>query len=125
MSKDKSLSASDILSNVIIEGMKENKAQDIISLDLKDIETSVCDYFIICHGTSNTHVNAIAGSVMAETVKTLQDKPFNKEGLQNGEWILLDYGNVVAHVFQREAREYYNLEKLWGDATLKHIKETA
>ena len=125
MSKEKSLSASDILSNIIIEGMQENKAIDIVSLNLKDIETSICDYFIICHGTSNTHVNAIAGSVMEETRKTLNDKPFNKEGLENGEWVLLDYGNVVAHVFQREAREYYNLEKLWGDAVINQIKEIA
>ncbi len=125
MSKEKSLSASDILSNIIIEGMQENKAIDIVSLNLKDIETSICDYFIICHGTSNTHVNAIAGSVMEETRTTLNDKPFNKEGLENGEWVLLDYGNVVAHVFQREAREYYNLEKLWGDAVINQIKEIA
>ena len=125
MSKEKSLSASDILSNIIIEGMQENKAIDIVSLNLKDIETSICDYFIICHGTSNTHVNAITGSVMEETRKTLNDKPFNKEGMENGEWVLLDYGNVVAHVFQREAREYYNLEKLWGDAVINQIKEIA
>ena len=123
MSKKKMLDAADILANVIIEGMQENKAKEIVSLNLKEIETAVCDYFIICHGTSNTHVSAIADSVIHETIKTLKDKPFNREGLENGEWILLDYGNVVVHVFQRETRDFYNIEKLWGDADIDHIKD--
>ena len=125
MSKKKMLDAADILANVIIEGMQENKAKEIVSLNLKEIETAVCDYFIICHGTSNTHVSAIADSVIEETIKTLKDKPFNREGLENGEWILLDYGNVVVHVFQRETRDFYNIEKLWGDADIDHIKDIA
>lgn len=119
------LDAADILANVIIEGMQENKAKEIVSLNLKEIETAVCDYFIICHGTSNTHVSAIADSVIDETIKTLKDKPFNREGLENGEWILLDYGNVVVHVFQRETRDFYNIEKLWGDAYIDQIKDIA
>ena len=125
MSKKKMLDAADILANVIIEGMQENKAKEIVSLNLKEIETAVCDYFIICHGTSNTHVSAIADYVIDETIKTLKDKPFNREGLENGEWILLDYGNVVVHVFQRETRDFYNIEKLWGDADIDHIKDIA
>ena len=125
MSKKKMLDAADILANVIIEGMQENKAKEIVSLNLKEIETAVCDYFIICHGTSNTHVSAIADSVIDETLKSLKDKPFNKEGLENGEWILLDYGNVVVHVFQRETRDFYNIEKLWGDADIHYIKDIA
>ena len=125
MSKKKMLDAADILANVIIEGMQENKAKEIVSLNLKKIETAVCDYFIICHGTSNTHVSAIVDSVINETMKTLKDKPFNREGLENGEWILLDYGNVVVHVFQRETRSFYNIEKLWGDADINHIKDIA
>ena len=125
MSKKKMLDAADILANVIIEGMQENKAKEIVSLNLKEIETAVCDYFIICHGTSNTHVSAIANSVIDETIKNINDKPFNREGLENGEWVLLDYGNVVAHVFQRETRGFYNIEKLWGDADIDHIKDIA
>ena len=125
MSKKKMLDAADILANVIIEGMQENKAKEIVSLNLKEIETAVCDYFIICHGTSNTHVSAIADSVIDETIKTLKDKPFNREGLENGEWILMDYGNVVVHVFQRETRDFYNIEKLWGDADIHQIKDIA
>tara|TARA_B100000900_G_scaffold285120_1_gene244348 strand:- start:4031 stop:4408 length:378 start_codon:yes stop_codon:yes gene_type:complete len=125
MSKKKMLDAADILANVIIEGMQENKAKEIVSLKLKEIETAVCDYFIICHGTSNTHVSAIANSVIDETIKSLKDKPFNREGMENGEWILLDYGNVVVHIFQREIRDFYNIEKLWGDADIDHIKDIA
>ena len=123
MSKKKMLDAADILANVIIEGMQENKAKEIVSLNLKEIETAVCDYFIICNGTSNIHVTSIADSVIHETTKSLKDKPFNKEGLENGEWILLDYGNVVAHVFQKKTRDFYNIEKLWGDADIEYIKD--
>ena len=125
MSIKKELKTSDILANVIIEGMREIKAKEIVSLDLRDLESSVCDFFIVCHGTSNTHASAIADSVIEETLKTVKEKPWYKEGLTNGDWILLDYGNVVAHIFQKEIREYYNIEKLWGDAKIQLIKETA
>ena len=119
------LKTSDILANIIIKGMREIKAKDIVSLDLRNIETSVCDFFIICHGTSNTHASAIADSVIEETLKSIKEKPWHKEGLTNGDWILLDYGNVVAHIFQKETRDYYNIEKLWADADIQLIKETA
>lgn len=125
MSIKKELKTSDILANVIIEGMREIKANEIVSLDLRGLESSVCDFFIVCHGTSNTHASAIADSVIEETLKTVKEKPWHKEGLTNGDWILLDYGNVVAHIFQKEIREYYNIEKLWGDAKIQLIKETA
>ena len=122
MTNKNNISSSDILNNVVIEGMKNIKANEIVSLNLKEIETAVCDYFIICHGTSNTHVNAIADTVIEETLKSLKDKPFSKEGTESGEWILLDYGNVVVHVFQKEIRDFYNIEKLWGDAIINQIK---
>ena len=125
MSIKKELKTSDILANIIIKGMREIKAKEIVSLDLRNIETSVCDFFIVCHGTSSTHTSAIADSVIEETVKSIKEKPWHKEGLTNGDWILLDYGNVVAHIFQKETRDYYNIEKLWGDADIQLIKETA
>ena len=125
MSIKKELKTSDILANIIIRGMREIKAKEIMSLDLRNIETSVCDFFIVCHGTSNTHASAIADSVIEETLKSIKEKPWHKEGLTNGDWILLDYGNVVAHIFQKETRDYYNIEKLWGDADIQLIKETA
>ena len=125
MSIKKELKTSDILAKIIIEGMREIKAKEIVSLDLRNIETSVCDFFIVCHGTSNTHASAIADSVIEETLKSIKEKPWHKEGLTNGDWILLDYGNVVAHIFQKKTRDYYNIEKLWGDADIQLIKETA
>jgi ribosome-associated protein len=125
MNIKKELTTSDILANIIIEGMKEVKACEIVSLDLRKIETSVCDFFIICNGTSSTHASAIADSVIEETLKSIKEKPWNKEGLTNNDWILLDYGNVVVHIFQKESRDYYNIEKLWGDADVQLIKETA
>ena len=125
MSIKKELKTSDILAKIIIEGMRETKAKEIMSLDLRNIETSVCDFFIVCHGTSNIHTSAIADSVIKETLKTYNEKPWNKEGITNGDWILLDYGNVVAHIFQKNLRDYYNIEKLWGDANIRQIKETA
>lgn len=125
MSIKKDLNTSDILSNIVVKGMQEMKAKEIIILDLRDIDSAVCDFFIVCHGTSNTHVSAIADSIIEETLKSIKEKPWNKEGLTNSDWVLLDYGNVVAHIFQKETRDYYNIEKLWGDAKINLIKETA
>ncbi|MAZ55324.1 MAG: ribosome silencing factor [Flavobacteriales bacterium] len=124
MKINKEPNASEILSSVIIKGMQEVKAKKIVSLDLRNIELSVCDFFVICHSTSNTHSSAIAESVIEETLQSIKEKPWQKEGLVNGDWILLDYGNVVVHIFQKEIRDYYKIEKLWGDAYIKHIKET-
>ena len=115
MSIKKDLKTSDIFANIVVKGMQEMKAKEIITLDLRDIESSVCDFFIICHGTSSTHVSAIADSIIESSLKSIKEKPWNKEGLTNGNWILLDYGNIVAHIFQKETRDYYNIEKLWGD----------
>ena len=125
MVENKQLNTSEILANAVVEGMKNLKAKDIVSLDLSEIESSVCDYFVICHGTSNTHVSAISESIIEETLKDLKEKPWQKEGLMNGDWVLLDYGNVVVHIFQKETREYYNIEKLWGDAKIQLFKESA
>ena len=125
MSIKKDLKTSDILANIVVKGMQEMKAKEIITLDLRDIESSVCDFFIICHGTSSTHVSAIADSIIETSLKSIKEKPWNKEGLTNGNWILLDYGNIVAHIFQKETRDYYNIEKLWGDAKINFVKETA
>lgn len=105
----------------IVEGMKEKKAKNITVIDLANIENRIADYFVICDADSNTHVNAIADSVEEIVVKQTGEKPYHSEGHQNGEWILIDYINIVVHVFQREIREYYNIEGLWGDAEIKTI----
>jgi ribosome-associated protein len=110
--------ASEVLTQVIVSGIKERKGQDIMSLNLKKIPNAVCDAFVLCSGTSSTHVEAIADSVVEMVRKTTGDKPWHKEGFENAEWILLDYVNVVVHVFQVHSRMFYNLEKLWDDALI-------
>ncbi|GGG56091.1 ribosome silencing factor [Bizionia arctica] len=106
----------DLLIATILSGIEDVKGKDINILDLRDIENTVCDYFIICEGTSNTQVNAIVNSIQKKVSKELKDHPWHTEGQDNAEWVLMDYVNVVVHVFQKQIREYYDLESLWGDA---------
>lgn len=109
----------------IVNGLQEKKGKDIVSLDLRKIETAITDFFVLCTGDSNTHVNALAGSVEEEVRKAIKDKPWHTEGTSNGEWVLLDYVNVVVHIFQGEVREHYNIEGLWADAITKEHEELA
>ena len=113
---------SDVLLTNIIKGIEEVKGNDIDILDLRDIDTAVCDYFIICNGSSNTQVNAIVNSIQKLVSKELKDKPWHIEGADNGEWVLMDYVNIVVHVFQKQIREFYNIEGLWGDAKITTIQ---
>ena len=110
------------LAEAAIRGIQEIKGHDILSIDLREIQNSVSDFFIICHGTSNVQVEAIARSVEKTILKEMNELPIHKEGKDNAEWILLDYFNIVVHVFNQEAREFYNLEKLWADADVKQIE---
>ncbi|WP_179339887.1 ribosome silencing factor [Winogradskyella ludwigii] len=120
MTKDK-IPTDQLITN-IISGIEEVKGNKITILDLREIENTVCDYFIVCEGSSNTQVNAIVGSVQKIVSKTLKDKPWHIEGTENAEWILMDYVNVVVHVFQKHIREYYDIESLWGDAKITKIE---
>jgi ribosome-associated protein len=113
--------STDVLLTNIIKGIEEVKGNDIEILDLRAIETAVCDYFVICNGTSNTQVNAIVNSVQKTVSKELKDKPWHVEGTDNAEWVLMDYVSIVVHVFQKEIREYYNIEGLWGDAKITSL----
>lgn len=117
-------SSADELIALIISGIEEVKGHDIKLLDLSDIENTVCDYFIICNGTSNTHVNAIVGSIQKTVSKAIKDKPWHVEGSNNAEWVLMDYINVVVHVFQKQVREYYDIEGLWGDAKVTSVESS-
>jgi ribosome-associated protein len=112
----------DQLITVILSGIEDVKGQNISILDLREIENTVCDYFIICEGTSNTQVNAIVNSVQKKVSKETKDKPWHIEGSDNAEWVLMDYVNVVVHVFQKHIRDYYDIESLWGDAITTEIK---
>ncbi len=112
----KASNSADNLITQILLGIDQVKGVEVNLLDLRNIENTVCDYFIVCTGTSNTHVSAIVGSVQKTVSKALHEKPYHTEGQDNGEWVLMDYVDIVVHVFQKQIREYYNIEELWGDA---------
>ena len=112
---------SDELSKLVVKGMQEKKAHSIVVLNLKKVKNAVADYFIICSGNSDTQIDAIADSVEEEIYKLSRQNPWQKEGKENKEWVLLDYVDVVAHVFKKDRREFYALEELWGDAQVTHI----
>ncbi len=121
MRKHKPNDSSASLLNAIIEGILEKKGLDIVSLHLEKVHSTVCDYFVVCHGTSRTHVAAIADSVEDVVRKQAGVKPWRREGSSNAEWILLDYLDIVVHVFQEPVRNYFQIEQLWADAPLtKH-----
>lgn len=110
--------STDKIKNAILEGIRKIKGKDLTIIDLNTINYTECGYFVICHGNSNTHVSSIAQSV-EETVKEETDtNAIHTEGFRNATWILLDYGEVVVHVFQEQARNFYNLEGLWADAEI-------
>ena len=104
------------LIRLIIDGIEDVNGNEISLLDLRKLENRVSHYFIICDGNSNTQVNAIISSVTKKVSKGLRDKPWGVEGIEKAEWLLLDYVDVGVHVFQKEKREFYDLEGLWGDA---------
>lgn len=114
----------DLLITEIIKGIEEVKGENITILDLRNLENTVCDYFIICDGNSNTQVSAISGSVQKIVGKNAQEKPWHVEGEGNSEWVLIDYVHVVVHIFQKQIREFYALEELWGDAKITKISSS-
>jgi ribosome-associated protein len=110
-----------ILLDEIVNGIENVKGEDIQILDLTEIDNTPCDFFVVCSGNSNTQVSAIVGSVQKNVSKSLKEKPFHTEGSDVAEWVLIDYVDVVVHVFQKQIREYYNIEELWGDAKTTQI----
>lgn len=105
-----------VLIDSIIDGIQDVKGKDIVVLNLSELPNAVADFFIICSGESNTQVDAVAQSIVRKTRKDIQEKPWHQEGTNNAEWVLLDYVNVVVHVFYKGVREFYDLESLWADA---------
>mgnify|MGYP003296938371 CR=1 FL=1 len=122
MVKNKIALESTYISEIVVQGIQEKKGNDIIRLDLRNIHSSVADYFVVCHADSTTQVKAIAASVEEEVYKAFKQDPKRKEGLQHGEWILLDYIDVIVHIFKTDKREFYGLEDLWGDAEVQLYK---
>jgi ribosome-associated protein len=110
------------LSEVVIHGLQEKKGNEIVRLDLRNIRSSVSDYFVICHADSSTQVSALARSVEEEVFKALNQEPWRKEGLEHGEWVLLDFVDVVVHIFKTDKRSHYGIEDLWGDAELEYYQ---
>jgi len=121
MTKTQTEKDSESLINAVIEGIDRKKGLDIIKIDLTKINHSECNYFIICHGNSNTHVDAIAHSVEDTVEEMIGERAWHKDGYKNSLWILLDYADIMVHVFQHDTRNFYNLENLWADAVIEEI----
>lgn len=113
--KDKTL-------DLIIEGIKEKKGKEIVSIDISKLENSFCNHFVICHGDSTTQVSAIASWIEKVVEDELNEKVWKKQGFENAQWILLDFVDVVVHIFQKETRDFYNLESLWADGKVQKFE---
>ena len=112
------------LADAIVDGMQDKKGLNIVVMDMRKVRGAITDYFVICSGTSDKHVQALSDTVWEEARVKLNDKPINIEGRTKGEWILMDYVNVVVHVFLEEKRRFYDIESLWADAVTAHIPQS-
>lgn len=115
--------SSKALSDLAVKGLLEKKGIEIVRLDLRDLDSSITDFFILCTGSSDRHVQALGESVL-EVLAEEGEKPISREGLRLGEWVVLDYVNVVVHIFLKEKREFYRLEDLWGDAVVEQVNDS-
>ena len=123
MGENNNSERSEKLSDVVVQGMQEKKAKDIVVMDLRNVKSAIADFFVICTGNSDTQIEAIADSIDEQVYKQLQENPWHIEGKTNKEWMLIDYVNVVAHIFKKDKRDFFALENLWGDAVVQHIEE--
>ena len=105
----------------IVKGIENVKGENISIIDFRDLENTICKYFVICDCQSNTQVNAISSSIKRVVSKNIQEKPFNIEGLENKNWVLLDYVDIVVHIFKKEFREIYDLEELWSEGKIVRL----
>lgn len=112
----------DHLLSLIIEGIEDIKGEDIEILDLRDLENTVCDYFVICTGNSSTQVQAIEGSIQKTVSKGAKEKPWHIESTSDSKWVLMDFVSIVVHIFQPDTRSFYDIEGLWGDAKTIRIE---
>ena len=115
--------SSEELSQLVVKGMQEKKANNIVVMDLRKVKNAFTDFFVVCSGNSDTQVDAIAESVDKEVWEETRNNPRSMEGKANHEWILVDYYDVIVHVFKKDKREFYKLEELWGDAELTYVEE--
>jgi ribosome-associated protein len=112
-----------ILVNTIIEALQEKKGKQILTMDLSKLEGAICQYFIICQGNTPTQVSALSDSVWDMVYERLSEKPLGAVGMREAQWIAMDYGTVMLHIFIPEIREFYNLENLWADAAMTEIPD--
>jgi len=122
MPRKKKKSSTEILSDEIVAAMLEKKAIAPVILDFTKIQNTISDFFIICHGTSRPHVEAIADGLIMNVKKKTGQIPWHKEGFENAEWILIDFSDIIVHIFQETPRKFYNLEQLWADAEIRRIE---
>lgn len=109
--------------DVILQALKEKKAKEIVTINLEKVGTAICDYFIVCHGDSTTQVDALSNAVISKVKKVLNSGVHHIEGTNNSLWVLLDYSDIVIHIFLNEKRDFYKLEELWADGDLKRIED--
>lgn len=121
MAKKRKDGSSKKLCDAVVKGMVEKKAADILVMDLRKVKNAVADFFVICSGGSDKQLDAITQSIDEEVYKAVKENPWHVEGKNNKEWMLLDYFDVVAHVFRKDKRDFFALEKLWGDAEMTEI----
>lgn len=119
----KKTGSTDQLLSAILHELSEIKARDIVLMDLRRIESAVCSYFVVCTGNSSTHVSSIVGVVERQVSRTVGERPWHVEGTDNSQWVLMDYADIVVHVFQENTRRFYDLESLWGDARITRIEQ--
>lgn len=119
---EKSQKETETLKDLVVDAMLDKKAERVISLNLKEVNDAVTDYFVICDATTTTQVKAIADNVLERVKKEHGELPYNREGFENLDWVLIDYVDVVVHVFRTEVREFYQLEELWADAERKEYE---
>lgn len=123
MTENKLINTTEEILDSIIKGIQEKKGKKIVNLDLTKIDNAVCKNFVVCHGDSTRQVAAISDSVQEFVRKNTKEKPWHKEGEQNADWILLDYSDIVVHIFREETRKFYNIEGLWADAEVAEINQ--
>jgi ribosome-associated protein len=111
------------LVSTIVEGIQEKKGKNIVVVDLSKFDSSACSYFVICEGDSNTQVSAISHSVKDYVREHIKVKPVAVDGIENSLWVAMDYLEVIVHIFQREPRNFYDIEHLWADAAIEQIPD--
>lgn len=113
----------EMLTDIVVKGAQDKKAKRVVKIDLTSINASVADFFVVCHGDSDRQVKAIADSIADEVREAIGEKPISREGDAVARWVLLDYGNVVVHVFQKDVREFYEIEDLWHDGKFTYYDD--